>query len=277
MANRFGRVCFLLFLCIFSTVSCTWWMTGQPGRTGVSSSLVEFLYPRGEEPPPVTNDTPTLLIPLRVGIAFVPSMSGQEVLSEATKASLLEMTAKQFRDRDYISNIDVIPETYLRNGRGFETIDQVARLYDLDVIALVSYDQVAVADDTTASLLYWTIVGAYVIEGSKHNVQTFVDTAVFDVRTHKLLFRAPGVAASTERATLVGSPEVIREQRKQGFEVAMKDMTGNLTTELERFRDRIKSESVASVTQRNGGAAATGAYLLALLVTLLIARRTRSA
>ena len=71
--------------------------------------------------------------------------------------------------------------------------------------------------------------------------------------------------------------EVIREQRKQGFEVAMKDMTGNLTTELERFRDRIKSESVASVTQRNGGAAATGAYLLALLVTLLIARRTRSA
>ena len=277
MANGIVRLFLLLFLCIFPTVSCTWWMTGQPGREGVSSSLVDFLYPNGEEPPPVGDTKPTLMIPLRVGVAFVPSLSGESVLSEVTKANLLEAAATQFRDRDYISNIEVIPETYLRGRRGFETVDQVARLYNLDVMALVSYDQVAVAADTKASILYWTIVGAYVIEGSKHNVQTFVDTAVIDVRTHKLLFRAPGVAASTERSTLVGTPEVVREQRQEGFEVAMKDMTGNLTTELERFRERIKSESVATVAQRNAGGSGASPYLLVLLGALWLARRARPA
>ncbi|MEQ1704159.1 MAG: Ig-like domain repeat protein, partial [Ilumatobacteraceae bacterium] len=51
--------------------------------------------------------------------------------------------------------------------------------YGLDVIALVSYDQVAHSAETTSSFLYWTIVGAYVVKGNKNDVQTFVDTAVF--------------------------------------------------------------------------------------------------
>ncbi len=42
-------------------------------RRGVSSSLVEYLYPSGEEPPPFDDSVPQLNIPLRVGLAFVPS------------------------------------------------------------------------------------------------------------------------------------------------------------------------------------------------------------
>lgn len=60
---------------------------------------------------------------------------------------------------------------------------QVARLYGVDVMALVSYDQVIHTDDTKASLLYWTIIGAYIIKGSQFDTATFVDTAVFDINT----------------------------------------------------------------------------------------------
>jgi len=44
----------------------------QP-RRGTSSSLVDFLYPAGETPPPLTDAVPRLNLPLRVGLAFVPS------------------------------------------------------------------------------------------------------------------------------------------------------------------------------------------------------------
>ena len=66
-------------------------------------------------------------------------------------------------------------------------------------MALVSYDQVANTSEKTSSLLYWTIVGAYVVKGNKNDVQTFVDTAVFDMATRKLLFRAPGVSDDPEQ------------------------------------------------------------------------------
>jgi rhombotail lipoprotein len=39
-----------------------------------SSSLVSFLYPDGKTPPP-TNTIPELHVPLRVGLAFLPSQS----------------------------------------------------------------------------------------------------------------------------------------------------------------------------------------------------------
>jgi rhombotail lipoprotein len=222
----------------------------------VSSSLVEYLYPDGEEPPQFTDSIPQLNLPLRVGLAFVPSAVDTDllVLSEATKTQLLEDVRKQFLDRDYIAEIEVIPDTYLRHGSGFTSLEQVSRLYKLDIMALVSYDQVVAYDDTTASFLYWTIIGAYVIEGSKNDVQTFVDTAVFDLPTRQLLFRAPGIDKSTSRSTLVDSSDQLRKARSAGFAHAMDAMSENLAVELDKFEIRIKENpSVATVVSSGGG------------------------
>jgi len=256
--------------------ACTaFWQTlsGHAPREGTSSSLVEFLYPTGQEPPPPDGVVPHLDLPVRVGIAFVPATSDASGgLSEARKVQLLDNTRKAFLDRDFISAIEIVPETYLRTGRGFAALDQVARLYDLDVIALVSYDQVAISDDTRASLLYWTIVGAYFIKGSRHDVQTFVDTAVFDVATHRLLFRAPGTNTLEETSTLIESPEALRQQRDESFATAMSDMTGNLVHELDVFKDRVEKEGVITVAKEGGGA--TGfAFLGLLLLALGLVRR----
>ena len=256
---------------------CTslWQGSGMSGaRQGVSSSLVDYLYPKGEQPPPQDQSLPHLKLPLNVGLAFVPS-SNPRGLSAESKSRLLDEVKQAFTDRDFIGHIEVIPETYLAAGRGFDTVEQVARLYALDVIALVSYDQVAYSEDTTASLLYWTIIGAYVIKGSQNDVQTFVDTAVFDVATHKLLFRAPGVDRLENTSTLVKSGEALREAREEGFQQAMQDMTGNLQTALDQFVVRVKEEKVARVSYRGGGGGSPGLWLLSLLGLAALVRLRR--
>jgi len=249
---------------------------GRNARQGVSSSLVDYLYPDGKVPPKHDQNIPHLEVPLHVGLAFVPAGSNNTPgLTEASKALLLEQVRQRFADRDFISEITIIPDTYLRSSKGFEGVDQIARLYGLDVMALVSYDQVANSDDNKASIFYWTIVGAYIIRGSDTDVQTFVDTAIFDVSTHKLLFRAPGVHRQASRSTLVGSGKQLREAREQSFAAAMTDMTANLETELDSFRERIKQDKSVTVSYRDGGGAFDPATLLLLSGYLLIKRLRR--
>lgn len=256
---------------------------GRKQRQGVSSSLVDYLYPNGEVPPDQEKVIPNLQLPVKVGLAFVPSRDSSTVgLSEAQKNDLLGKVKAAFADRDFIREITIVPDTYLRARSGFETVEQVARLYGIDVFALVSYDQVAHTDDTKASVLYWTIVGAYFIKGSKNDVQTFVDAAIFDVKSRKLLFRAPGIDRIESTSTLVNSPEVSRKAREQSFANAMGNMTKSLDTELALFRERIKTDRSVTVTQRagsssKGGGGALGAESLIVLLAMLALARLRGA
>jgi rhombotail lipoprotein len=257
---------------------------GVRSRQGQSSSLVAFLYPKGETPPPVDNTVPTLHLPLRVGLAFVPAANraGPQALPEALKNELLEQVRAEFKGEKFLSEISIIPDTYLEGRSGFAALDGVARLYGLDVVALVSYDQLATSADTRASVLYWTIVGAYVIKGTRNEVQTFVDTAVFDLGSHRLLFRAPGIDRREQGTTMVTSADDLRGAQQDSFRSAMQDMTANLRKELVAFQERIKTEGTVRLAQKSpgGGGGALGAAdlgLLAALAALLgAARRWRA-
>ena len=256
-------------------------LSGSSGRQGVSSSLVDYLYPQGEVPPKQAGVITHLQLPLAVGLAFVPSQSSNtQVLSEAERMKLLNDVKTFFEGRDFIREIAVIPDAYLRSGRGFDTLEQTARLYGLDVMALVSYDQVAHTAETTSSFLYWTIVGAYVVKGNKNDVQTFVDTAVFDVATRKLLFRAPGVNEFKSSSTLVDVERDVRAAQRKGFELAMADMTANLDKELSVFKERIRTDGSVRVTRMDGsedggGGAATVGFLMLITGLLMVSPRRR--
>ncbi len=263
---------FVLAMSVLLAGCSAFWPGKQ--RQGVSSSLVDFLYPRGEVPPDLDNVVSNLVVPLRIGLAFVPSRDPTTPgLSEASKNELLAKVRAAFTGREFIGDITIIPETYLRSRNGFETVDQVARLYGLDVMALVSYDQIAHSEDTRASLLYWTIVGAYFIKGTRNDVQTFVDAAVFDVRSRKLLLRAPGIDRIEATTTLINSPEDMRKARECSFGNAMAAMTVNLDQELGTFRERIKADRSVTVTRRSalssggssGGGGALGVAVVAVL------------
>ncbi len=276
MRGKTPAICLLIVSSVLM-MSCSG-LWGPSGRQGVSSSLVDYLYPQGEVPPRHDQNVPNLKLPLTVGLAFVPStMRHVQGLTEAHKTELLARVRQQFQGREYIRDIVVVPDTYMRSSKGFEGVEQIARLYGLDVVALVSYDQVATTAENKASLLYWTIVGAYFIKGNQNEVNTFVDTAVFDVNSHKLLLRAPGVNKLERSSTLVELEDVSRKARAEGFELAMADMTVNLGAELDRFRERIRQDNSVTITHRQGysGAGAVHPGFLVLVCGLLLLRRFR--
>jgi rhombotail lipoprotein len=274
----------IIVILIICTGACSSLMSGYGGETrrGVSSSLVDYLYPNGEEPPKPEDSIPRLHLPLRVGLAFVPSRSGQDApgLSEADKIALLNKVRDAFVDQDFIADIVVIPDTYLRSGSGFQSLEQVSRLYQVPVVALVSYDQVATSNDTNASFLYWTIVGAYTIEGTKNEVRTFVDTAIFDIPSRRLLFRAPGTHVAADTSTLARASDKILSGRRDSFAFAVDNMNANLLAELERFKIRVKEDpGVAQVVRSNGsggGGAMNPLLLIALLAGVLRNSRWRN-
>src|SRR5205814_5546116 len=113
------------------------------GHTRNSSSLVEFLYPHGAAPP-LQNSIPQLKIPLRVGLAFLPSteLAATGGLDAAHQEVLLERIRERFSSRPFVADIVMIPDYYLRGGSGYEGLQGVQRLYGVDIMALVSYDQV---------------------------------------------------------------------------------------------------------------------------------------
>lgn len=274
---RYLKLSILVLVAAVLAGCSSFWNLGTQTRSGVSSSLVDYLYPNGEVPPDIQDTIPYLELPLRVGIAFVPAQTGRSIVSEATRVELLEKVRAEFADREFIELIEVIPDNYLRSSKGVPGMQQVARLYGVDVMALVSYDQVAVSEDNPESFLYWTIVGSYFIKGTSNEVQTFVDTAVFDVKTARLLFRAPGLDKTSDRSTLVEAGEVVRKSREASFGTAMELMTENLAVELDGFRERVREDpQVAQVEWKPGyGGGATGPWFLLGLLAVAVRRRVR--
>lgn len=246
----------LVALILLALSGCT--AIFQPGfgtgtRNGQSSSLVDYLYPQGEVPPEHSESIPHLDLPLRVGLAFVPGRYAEDDISEAMRMDLLDGVRQQFIQHDYIEHIEVIPDIYLRSSNGIDGMRQIARLYGVDVMALVSYDQVIKTTDNNAAFLYWTIIGAYLVEGSNSDVQTFVDTAVFDVDTAKLLFRAPGMNRDSATSTAIRVSDEVHRQSEASFTSAVDDMTGNLDLALVDFERRVaENPAVAEVTYREG-------------------------
>jgi len=266
---------------IFSIIVLTFILTGcmtTHYERGVSSNLVNYLYPKGQLKSHKDDLLPILNLPLRIGLAIVPESRSDSSfsLTEFEKQNLLESVAARFKDDKNVSHIEVIPEIYLKQGRGFITIEQIASMYDIEVIALVSYDQVAINALNNLSLAYWTIVRAYIIPGESTEFQTFVDTAVFDIKTRKILFRAPGLHSDSRYHTAVGFDKRNRKMRIEGFDIAAKKMTKNLTVELSKFKKRVKEEGIATVSFRKENSYGGGGLdWLGLLLLFLLLRFTR--
>jgi rhombotail lipoprotein len=269
---------------------------GCSSETRNSSSLVEFLYPGGALPPP-QNQIPQLRVPLRVGLAFLPEQRTQHAsLAAANKQELLERIRARFQDRKFVSEIVVIPDYYLKDARGIAGIENVGgfaglqgvqRLYNIDLMALVSYDQVTHLDDNEWSLGYLTIVGAYVLKGSRHDTVTLVDLAVVDPVTRSLVLRAGGTDVRQGNATLIEQQREARSAGLESFGAATAGMIENFDAALTAFEADVRSgKANVRVARRDAGSRPQGgggamdwlalAALLPLLALKLAARRVIS-
>lgn len=253
-------------------------------QTHHTSSLVNFLYPDGKMPP--ANDAiPQLRVPLRVGLAFLPSQIANSTtqLDAAHKEELLDKIRARFADRKFVSEIVVIPDYYLASNKGFAGLEGVQRLYNIDVMALASYDQVTYKDDNKLSLGYLTIVGAYILKGSRHDVSTLVDLAVVDPATRSLVLRAGGTDTQHGNSTLIDEQRDARIAGAKSFDVATEQMIGNFDAALTKFETDVRAgKANVRVVKRNetsgshgGGGAFEWLSLLSLL-SLLVLRKAGS-
>ena len=69
--------------------------------------------------------------------------------------------AAGFRQHDFIGNIETIPTAYLRPGGGFDNLDQIATMYGVDIMVLLSYDQVQYTDEGLGELAAMSGVQAF--------------------------------------------------------------------------------------------------------------------
>lgn len=255
-----------------------------PSETRRRSSAAEYLYPDDQD---LTERAtiPRMELPLTVGIAFVPEARkisrSASVIDEAAKRDLLEQVAAEFRDLPIVSEIEVIPTAYLRPGGGFRNLDQLSAMHNVEVMALVSFDQIQHTDEDLLSITYWTLVGAYVIPGEKNDTSTMLDTAVYHVPSRKMLFRAPGTSQVKGRSSLVTAGKNLREDSAKGLSEANVEMIANLKAELDRFKLKVKEQPEKYIVThspgyKGGGSLGAGSALLVIGAAVWKARRKRA-
>lgn len=207
------------------------------------SSLMDYLYPKEKAAPLPNPAGARLKLPLRLGIAFVPgggaSWRVQNLMAPGQEKQLLDVVKQSFKDRPWISEIKLIPSAYLRAGGGFDNMDQAARMYGVDVMALVSVDQIQNTDPRWYSFTYLSIVGAYVLPGDANDTNTLIDAAVYDVASHTFLLRAPGQSRVKGSSTWAYREKQLREHSAKGLELAMADLAKNLDAEVGTFKAEV--------------------------------------
>jgi rhombotail lipoprotein len=227
------------------------------GTTKHATSVVDYLFPKTKDPI-VTPGIPVLSLPLRVGIAFVPPPAGRDLrsgrlssgftpfqgggdlaLTEKRKTDLMLEVAKNFKKYPFVKNIEIIPSAYLTPGGSFANLDQMRTMLELDVIVLLSYDQVQFTDQTL-SFTYWTMAGPLVVPAQNNDTHTMLDAVVYDIASRKMLFRAPGTSLINGSSMLVDQSQELRADGDRGFSEAAVSMISNLDGQLALFKEKLK-------------------------------------
>lgn len=219
-----------------------------------SSSAVDYLFPEGA-PASAPRDV-TLRLPVRVGIAFAPGGESSRhdalsqfsdegtALSEVDRQRILKQVAEAVTQLDEVETAQTIPGQYLHEGGSFDELDQLAHTFGIDLIVLLSYDQLQFSHTNGWSLTYMTLVGAWFVEGEDNQTQTFVEAMVYDIPSRTLLFRASGSSQLGGSATPLDTlPELLRDATA-GLAKSTEDLLANLGDALTAFEKQISSGTV---------------------------------
>src|SRR6266849_210309 len=264
------------------------------------SDLMSYLYPDASDAPPPSPQKARVQLPLRLGIAFIPSGGGTPrqsapqwlpaaridngpVVSRQDEKKLLDVVGKSFATREWVKEIVIIPSTYLTPRGGFDNLDQIARMYGVDVIALASVDQIQYVNQ--GRIAYLSIVGPYILPLEKNDTRTMIDVAVFHVPTRTFLLRAPGISDVRGNSTTIDEPKALRERADTGLQIATVDLAKNLNEEVENFKTSLISgerQEVEIVNQKGISIRSSGSFgpvdMLAVLaaVAMVVLRGRRS-
>lgn len=213
------------------------------------ASVMEYLYPGESTTATVAPaDLTQLRVPLRIGVAFVPSGAlASAGATDTQQQQLLAGVVKAFERYPFVGELKMIPSQYLRAAGGFPDLQRAATVFDVDVVALLSYDQVQFTEKNRASAWYWTLIGAYVVNGDQYDVHTLIEASVMDVKSRRLLFRAAGTSVAKGESTMSNIAEATRAARSAGFRQAVDQLIPNLQAALAVFREKARAGTAAGV------------------------------
>ena len=246
------------------------------------ASALSYLYPEGHIES--SADAVALQLPLRVGVAFAPGDRSWDAFSEPQRREILKRVAAAFEGVPEIQFVEVLPTNTLTRRGGFENLRQAAGMYGMNLVAILSYNQIQFVGQRRSSFLYWTLIGAYFVRGEHLETHTLLDANVFDLASRAMLFSGSGSSIVRERSTPVEADLSLRETSIRGFEQATDDLVRNLSRALEVFREnakrgtvrglgtpRVQVQSPAVVAASRSGAGAWGPLELMGVLALVAA------
>jgi rhombotail lipoprotein len=247
----------------------------QHSQQQASTPLVDYLY--GNDTPPRDTAGAELELPLVVGLAFLPTARGAGPTA-LEREHVLQSIRERFRALPYVRDIVIIPDYYVGrgSGHGFTELQQVASLQQLDVVALVSYDQLAQTTDNRRSLAYLTIAGAFLVRGNEQATHTLLDLAIVEPRARALLLRAGGTSSLHESSTAIELAKRRHRQQSDGFAAAAQALNDNFARELAEFERHVRegrAPLTVSDATRGGSGSLDAIQLLFLAVFVLAAAR----
>jgi len=244
------------------------------------SSVVEYLYPNKTGEINIETKIPELLLPLNVGIAFVPDNCGsfrRHDLNEELKRKLLGNIADRFGEKDMINKVEIIPSGHLKRRGSFTNLRKIKKELDIDIVVLLSYDQVQYTERNAVSLVYhWSIVGRYVFKGDKNDTITMMEAAVYDIGSEELLFRSEATSNVKGNSASAFISEELRVRSQKGFALAVDDLSKMLEWDLYGFKQKVKSKQVeVKVSYRRSGGGGGGGLGVAFTIFLLLVMSLR--
>lgn len=263
----------------------------HPETTVHRSSLMAYLYPKAQAAPLPTPAGTRLQVPLKLGVAFVPGgggWRGDGAVNASQEGPLLETLRTAFKGKPWVGEVKPIPAAYLRSEGGFDNLEQACRMFGVDVVALVSVDQIQHTDPKWYSFAYLSIVGAYVLPAERNSTQTLIDAAVFHVPSRTFLLRAPGQSTVKGSTTAMAKEELLRRDSAQGLRLAMEELARNLDTEVGAFKAEVaegrrtdvdlldqKGQSLRSTGGKGWGGAFGGFEVAGAVLLIAWARRRK--
>ena len=237
------------------------------------SSLSSYLGAKTTPPEELSAGPVRLQLPLRLGIAFVPADAGQRTgsmnmaapanpMGAGEEQALQQQVADLFGQKPWAMSFKIIPSLYLAKGGGFEDLSQVARSFGVDVVALVSVDQVQFSSPRWYAWTYWTLVGAYMVKGDKNDTTTLVDAAVYHVPSRTFLFRAGAVGTVKGGSTWSNREEAFRQQSRESLKLAMANLSTSLDQGVAGFKqDLLKgARKDVQLVDKDGNPLGNAAY-----------------
>jgi rhombotail lipoprotein len=188
---------------------------------------------------PAATEQPASPGPFRLGLYFVhrqfpaPHTTRQVDWLSADKDLLATLLAPLQTERILTDTFLLVDSTI--QGNDVKKIRQVGARYGADLV--VTFDGVAAVDrynNRKASLLYWTILGAYVADGTQSDALCLVRASVWDVKSGRLLAseEAEGRAEIVGPAAFVDDGTTVEQAKRQ----ALEELRRRIAEQLRRWR-----------------------------------------